>query len=143
MSFDRLLELASERERQSARQMADAARATLQQQQQLTMLQQYRLEYLQQLGARGKSGLEASSFYQLQQFLSRLDGLVVQQEFKVSQHQQAETARRQQWLNDRQQQKALAWLLEQREEKARKARERREQRDADEWVTQQWGRRAR
>lgn len=143
MSFDRLLELACERERQSARQMAEAARATLQQQQQLTMLQQYRLEYLQQLGSRGKSGLEASAFYQLQQFLSRLDGLVVQQEFKVSQHQQAEAARRQQWLDDRQQQKALAWLLEQREEQARKARERREQRDADEWVTQQWVRRSR
>lgn len=143
MSFERLLELAAEREQQSARQMAEAARATLQQQQQLTMLQQYRLEYLQQLGSRGQSGLEASSFYQLQQFLTRLDGLVMQQEFKVSQHQQAEVARRQQWLNDRQQQKAMAWLLEQREEKVRKAREKREQRDADEWVTQQWVRKAR
>lgn len=143
MSFERLLELAAEREQQSARQMAEAARATLQQQQQLTMLQQYRLEYLQQLGSRGQSGLEASSFYQLQQFLTRLDGLVMQQEFKVSQHQQAEVARRQQWLNDRQQQKAMAWLLEQREEKVRKAREKREQRDADEWVTQQWVRKTR
>ena len=34
-------------------------------------------------------------------------------------------------------------VAREREEKARKARERREQRDADEWVTQQWGRRAR
>lgn len=142
MSFDRLLELAQEQEKSCALRLAEATQATLRQQQQMTMLQQYRLDYLGQLGQRGQQGLGASAFSQLQHFLSRLDGLIVQQQYKISQHQQAEAERRQQWLDAHQRREALAWLVAQQAEKLRKARERREQRESDEWVTQQWARRS-
>lgn len=141
MSFDRLVELAADQEKAGALRMAEATQATLRQQQQLTMLQQYRLDYLGQLNQRGQQGLGASSFSQLQHFLARLDGLIVQQELKVAQHLQAEVERRQQWMEQRQRHEALVWLVAQKAKTAQLKRERREQRDADEWVTQQWARR--
>ena len=142
MSFEQLIRVAEEKEKLAARQLAEATQATTKQVQQLTLLQEYRLDYLRQLSERGKSGLGAASYSQLQQFLTRLDTLVIQQEYRLSQHRKAEEERRQQWLDLRQRHEALVWLMKQREQQALRKREKLEQKAADEWVVQQWARRA-
>ncbi|RCU44568.1 MULTISPECIES: flagellar export protein FliJ [Corallincola] len=133
--------LAEEEEQQAARLLKQAADRVMAEEQQETLLQQYRFDYLHQLRSRGNGGMGSAVYIQFQQFLERLDGVIVGQQQKISEARRAQIERKAQWDRSRQKRNAIDLLIE--KSKAAKAlkESRLEQKQADEFSSQQLVRR--
>ncbi|MFC3025592.1 flagellar export protein FliJ [Vibrio zhugei] len=109
--------------------------------QQLEQIEQYRLDYCQQLVDRGQAGLTASQYGHLQRFLSQLDEtLSKQREAEAHFTQQVENSE-QHWLEIRKQRRSYEWLIEKKQTEKQRAEEKREQRMMDEFSTLSFNRR--
>lgn len=108
---------------------------------QLRQIEQYRLEYCQQLVERGQSGLTASQYGHLNRFLTQLDETLAKQK-SAEQHfrMQVENCE-QHWMSMRQKRKSYQWLLEKKQTERQLQQEKREQKQMDEFSTLMFNRR--
>lgn len=130
-----LLEQAKERENQASLALAKARSELDQYYQQLSQIEQYRLDYCQQLVDRGMQGLTASQYSHLNRFLTQLDET-------LSKQKQAETHFKGQvegcelhWLESRKQRRSYEWLMEKKQREAQRAQDAKEQKQMDEFST--------
>lgn len=103
--------------------------------QQLKQIEQYRLEYCQQLVQRGQAGLTASQYGHLNRFLTQLDETLAKQR-SAEQHftQQVEYCQ-QHWMSVRKQRRSYEWLIEKKRSERERLQARREQKQMDEFST--------
>ncbi|MCG3721563.1 flagellar export protein FliJ [Vibrio cincinnatiensis] len=103
--------------------------------QQLKQIEQYRLEYCQQLVQRGQAGLTASQYGHLNRFLTQLDETLAKQR-SAEQHftQQVENCQ-QHWMSVRKQRRSYEWLIEKKRSERERLQARREQKQMDEFST--------
>ncbi len=79
LPLDTLIELAGERTDQAARRLAELLRAQTGARERLSLLVQYRDEYVAQLQERMRGGLPSSRLANFQLFVGTLDGAIEQQ----------------------------------------------------------------
>lgn len=109
--------------------------------QQLKQIEQYRLEYCQQLVERGQSGLTASQYGHLNRFLTQLDETLAKQR-DAEQHFNTQVQNcEQHWLEVRKQRRSYEWLIDKKQTEKRQAEEKREQKLMDEFSTLSFNRR--
>ncbi|GAA5213926.1 flagellar export protein FliJ [Corallincola platygyrae] len=133
--------MAEEKEQQAARQLKQASERVMAEEQQETMLQQYRLDYLRQLRQKGSDGLGSAVYFQFQQFLDRLDGVLIGQQTKITEAKAAQQQRRYHWDQARKQRNAIDLLIEKQKKAQQVKADKLEQKLADEFSTQQLVRR--
>ncbi|SJL82344.1 flagellar export protein FliJ [Vibrio palustris] len=109
--------------------------------QQLEQIEQYRLDYCQQLTDRGQAGLTASQYGHLQRFLNQLDETLSKQREAETHFTQQVTNSEQHWLEVRKQRRSYEWLIEKKKTEKQQAEERREQQLMDEFSTLSFNRR--
>jgi flagellar export protein FliJ len=129
--------IAKEKEQQAARLLKQASDRVMAEERQETLLQQYRLDYLQQLRGRGRGGMGSALYSQFQQFLDRLDGVILGQQQKIAEAKRAQLQRRKQWDSARQKSNAIELLIDKNKQSAFLQAEKLEQKLADEYSNQQ------
>ncbi|QSX28949.1 flagellar export protein FliJ [Shewanella cyperi] len=136
-----VLKLASEAEEQAALQLKAAQLEAQKRKQQLDALNQYRLDYMQQLtGQQGKQ-ISANYYQQFHKFIQQIDQAISQQLRTVASANTQVQHRQQHWLEKQQKRKAVELLLEHKAQKRERAEAKREQKLADEFAIQQFIRR--
>lgn len=110
-------------------------------QQKLTGLQSYRLDYLRQLQQRANQGLGALSFAQHQAFIDKLDKACQQQSQMLARARAAAEQRKGIWLRQQQKRKAVEMLLEKKRQQKQQLEDKREQALLDEVALQRFIRR--
>ncbi|MDE1234538.1 flagellar export protein FliJ [Vibrio aestuarianus] len=102
---------------------------------QLSQIEQYRLDYCQQLVDRGMSGLSASEYGHLHRFLTQLDETLSKQR-DAEQHFKTQVENCQDhWLEVRKQRRSYEWLIEKKQAEIQRLQEKREQKQMDEFST--------
>lgn len=102
---------------------------------QLSQIEQYRLDYCQQLVDRGMSGLSASEYGHLNRFLTQLDETLSKQR-DAEQHFKTQVENCQDhWLEVRKQRRSYEWLIDKKRTEAQRLQEKREQKQMDEFST--------
>ncbi|AEH32622.1 flagella biosynthesis chaperone FliJ [Vibrio anguillarum] len=102
---------------------------------QLAQIEQYRLDYCQQLMERGMSGLTASQYGHLNRFLTQLDETLVKQR-DAEQHFKNQVDNCQEhWMEVRKQRRSYEWLIEKKQIEAQRLQDKREQKQMDEFST--------
>ena len=101
-----------EKEKKCAQDLQIAQQHALSQQQKLSSLEQYRLDYLRQTQNRASGGLEAQSFNQHLSFIGKLDKACEEQTKVHSQALLVADQRRRLWLQQQSKRKAVELLLE-------------------------------
>lgn len=126
-------------EQELAKQFGQAQQAYLNEQQQLTMLRQYREDYLTSLRDPAAHGLSsAQQLQKYQQFVLRLEKAITNQQEMVVLKEQAVEAARQAWAQANAQLQALDGLIgRMRDEEARQM-DKREQRTLDDLPRRRW-----
>ncbi|TXY21555.1 flagella biosynthesis chaperone FliJ [Vibrio mimicus] len=140
-ALDFLLEQAQEGEDKAVLALSKARSELESYYLQLRQIEQYRLEYCQQLVERGLSGLTASQYGHLNRFLTQLDETLAKQK-SAEQHfrMQVENCE-QHWMSMRQKRKSYQWLLEKKQTERQLQQEKREQKQMDEFSTLMFNRR--
>ncbi|ENM5925726.1 flagella biosynthesis chaperone FliJ [Vibrio mimicus] len=140
-ALDFLLEQAQEGEDKAVLALSKARSELESYYLQLRQIEQYRLEYCQQLVDRGQSGLTASQYGHLNRFLTQLDETLAKQK-SAEQHfrMQVENCE-QHWMSMRQKRKSYQWLLEKKQTERQLQQEKREQKQMDEFSTLMFNRR--
>ncbi|MDE1514532.1 flagellar export protein FliJ [Vibrio sp. dsl-7] len=134
-ALDFLLEQIQEQEDQAVLALSKARSELESYYQQLRQIEQYRLEYCQQLVARGQSGLTASQYGHLNRFLTQLDETLAKQR-SAEQHFQLQVENSQQhWMSLRQKRKSYQWLIEKKQVERQQLQAKREQNQMDEFST--------
>ncbi|MGC9423355.1 flagellar export protein FliJ [Vibrio sp.] len=130
-----LLKQAQETEEQAVMALSNARSELEGYYQQLKQIEQYRLDYCQQLVQRGQAGLTASQYGHLNRFLTQLDETLAKQR-GAEQHftQQVENCQ-QHWMNVRKQRRSYEWLIEKKQNEKERLQARREQKQMDEFST--------
>jgi flagellar FliJ protein len=108
---------------------------------QLKQIEQYRLDYCNQLVERGKNGLTASQYSHLNRFLTQLDETLSKQKSAESHFKQQVENCREHWLDTRKTRRSYEWMIDKRQAEKEKVEIRREQRQLDEFCTLQYARR--
>lgn len=108
---------------------------------QLKQIEQYRLEYCQQLVERGQAGLTASQYGHLNRFLTQLDETLAKQR-NAEQHFKTQVENcEQHWMEVRKQRRSYEWLIEKKHTEKALLQEKREQKLMDEFSTLSFNRR--
>lgn len=136
-----LLEQAKSKEDKAVMALSKARRELEDYYQQLKQIEQYRLDYCQQLVSRGQAGLTASQYGHLNRFLTQLDETLSKQRqaelhFKT-QVQNCESY----WLDVRKQRRSYEWLIEKKQTEYQRLQEKRDQKMMDEFSTINFNRR--
>ncbi|MEB5559964.1 flagella biosynthesis chaperone FliJ [Vibrio cholerae] len=140
-ALDFLLEQAQESEDKAVLALSKARSELDSYYHQLRQIEQYRLEYCQQLVERGKSGLTASQYGHLNRFLTQLDETLAKQK-SAEQHFRLQVENcEQHWMNMRQKRKSYQWLMEKKQTERQLLQEKREQKQMDEFSTLMFNRR--
>ncbi|WP_070962817.1 flagellar export protein FliJ [Vibrio sonorensis] len=108
---------------------------------QLKQIEQYRLDYCNQLVERGKSGLTASEYTHLNRFLTTLDETLSKQKQAEDHFKDQVENCEQHWLDIRKQRRSYEWLMEKKRTEKQKLADAREQKELDELSTIQFSRR--
>ncbi|MCW8333511.1 flagellar export protein FliJ [Vibrio paucivorans] len=139
-ALDFLLDQSKEREEQAVLAL-NTARVELENYyDQLSQIEQYRLDYCQQLIDRGKSGLTASEYSHLNRFLTQLDETLAKQK-QAENHFKSQVENCQQhWMEVRKQRRSYEWMLEKKQTERQKQLARKEQQQLDEFSTLQFSR---
>lgn len=139
-ALDFLLQQAKDKEEQAVVALTNANTELDGYYQQLSQIEQYRLDYCQQLIDRGKQGLTASQYGHLNRFLTQLDETLAKQK-QAEDHfkEQVENCKRY-WLEMRKQRKSYEWMLEKQQKERQKQLDRAEQKLMDEFSTLQFSR---
>ncbi len=108
---------------------------------QLRQIEQYRLDYCQQLVSRGQSGLTASQYGHLNRFLTQLDETLSKQR-QAEQHFKSQVdSCESYWMDVRKQRRSYEWLIEKKQTERQRLQEKRDQKMMDEFSTLSFNRR--
>jgi len=136
--FDLLLKLESDKE-ESLRMSYLQANQNLQaNQQKLQGLNDFRLEYSQQLHLKGQSGLSSAGFGQYHAFIAKIEEAIRQQASTVNTAKQVVSQRKTLWLKQQVKAKAVAKLIENQKIKAAAVVAKNEQKMLDEFTSNQF-----
>jgi len=136
-----LLEQAKEKENQAVLALNKANAELQDYYQQVSQIEQYRLDYCQQLVDRGKQGLTASQYGHLNRFLTQLDETLSKQR-EAEQHFKSQVDNCQDyWMELRKQRKSYEWLIEKKQTEQQQLQDKREQKQMDEFSTLLYSRR--
>ncbi|WP_114786695.1 flagellar export protein FliJ [Vibrio tetraodonis] len=137
-----LLEQSKERENQAVLALSQARAELDDYYQQLKQIENYRLDYCDQLVEKGKQGLTASQYMHLNRFLTTLDETLSKQK-QAEQHfiSQVESCEHN-WTECRKQRRSYEWLIDKKQEEKQRLQYIREQKQMDEFATVQYARRS-
>ncbi|MBQ4849042.1 flagellar export protein FliJ [Pseudoalteromonas sp. MMG013] len=110
-------------------------------QQKLKGLNDFRLEYTQQLHLKALAGLQTSGFNQYQSFIKKIEDAIKQQASTVMTAQQVVEQRKKIWLAQQVKAKAIEMLINKRALEKQKRLDKAEQAMLDEFATNQFVRR--
>ena len=131
-----VLELAQRKEETALKQLRDAQSALHAQQQQLSQLVQYQVEYQQQLRQTSTTPLRASQYQSSQHFLSQLGLAIEQQQAKIEFCEAEMEAYRSQWQQLHQKTQGMDDFILQCRQKEQAEFDEREQIEMDELASQ-------
>ncbi|GIU50830.1 flagellar export protein FliJ [Shewanella sairae] len=133
-----VLKLAEEAEEQASLQLRSAEFELQRRQNQLTALQNYRLDYMKQMEQQQGQSISASHYHQFHQFVRQVDTAISQQVHTVQEADSLKQHRQAHWQEKQQKRKAVELLLANKAEKAKLAELRSEQKMIDEFASQQF-----
>jgi flagellar FliJ protein len=136
-----LLEQAKEKEEQAVLGLTKARSELQEYYQQLSQIEQYRIDYCNQLIDRGKGGLSASEYGHLNRFLTQLDNTLSKQKEAESHFTQQVANSEQLWMEMRKQRRSYEWMLEKKASHAKLLADKAEQKLMDEFSTLSYARR--
>ncbi|AIU67527.1 flagellar export protein FliJ [Vibrio coralliilyticus] len=140
-ALDFLLSQAQERENQAVLALTQARVELDGYYQQLEQIENYRLDYCNQLVERGKQGLTASQYSHLNRFLTTLDETLSKQKQAEEHFKSQVESCEQNWLECRKQRRSYEWLIEKKQTEKERLQNIREQKQMDEFSTLQYSRR--
>ncbi len=127
-----LIDLSSRESEAAATRLSDANRTRSEAQQQLTMLEEYRLEYADQLQSQLAQGLSLSSYSNYQQFLAKLDHTINQQRQILNNTLGVVERHRTDWQASERKRLSYSTLTKRAEEALRHHENKRDQKQTDE-----------
>lgn len=136
--LDLLLKLESDKEESLRIDYLKAQQHLQSNQQKLQGLNNFRLEYTQQLHLKGKSGLSSSGFSQYHAFIAKIEEAIRQQSSTVNTAKQVTTQRKTLWLKQQVKAKAVAKLIEKQALKQAALVAKSEQKMLDEFASNQF-----
>jgi flagellar FliJ protein len=107
-------------------------------QQKLQGLNNFRMEYTQQLHIKGQSGLSSAGFSQYHAFIAKIEEAIRQQASTVNTARQVVSQRQNLWLKQQVKAKAVEKLIEKQQQKATAIALKNEQRMLDEFSSNQF-----
>ncbi|MDN3381990.1 flagellar export protein FliJ [Pseudoalteromonas sp. APC 3358] len=136
--LDLLLKIENDKEENLRMSYLQANQNLQSNQQKLQGLNNFRLEYSQQLHLKGKSGLSSAGFGQYHAFIAKIEEAIRQQASTVNTAKQVVTQRKTLWLKQQIKAKAVAKLIENQKLKANALMAKNEQKMLDEFSTNQF-----
>ncbi|MDO6836201.1 flagellar export protein FliJ [Pseudoalteromonas carrageenovora] len=136
--LDLLLKLENDKEESLRMNYLQANQNLQANQQKLQGLNNFRLEYSQQLHLKGKSGLSSAGFGQYHAFIAKIEEAIRQQASTVNTAKQVVTQRKALWLKQQIKAKAVAKLIEKQKLKASVLNAKNEQKMLDEFSANQF-----
>jgi len=136
--LDLLLKLENDKEENLRMSYLQANQNLQANQQKLQGLNNFRLEYSQQLHVKGKSGLSSAGFGQYHAFIAKIEEAIRQQASTVNTAKQVVTQRKALWLKQQVKAKAVAKLIEKQNLKAATLMAKSEQKMLDEFSANQF-----
>ncbi|WP_412972750.1 flagellar export protein FliJ [Glaciecola sp. MF2-115] len=131
-------DLETKKEQKLAQNYQFAAKNLQDNQQKLSGLEQYRLDYLKLIQQKGQLGVEAKELHQHQSFVAKLDRACEQQIQFVSQAVLVADQRKRQWLEQQKRRKAIEMLISKKVKEASSVASRQEQQLFDEIAIQKF-----
>lgn len=135
-----LLKQAKDRENQAAIALNTANLELDDYYKQLAQIEQYRLDYCQQLVQRGMNGLTASQYTHLNRFLTQLDETLAKQKEAEDHFKQQVVSSEEHWQEMRKDRRSYEWLLEKKRIERQRQADRLEQKQMDEFSSQAYAR---
>lgn len=132
-AFDFLLEQAKENEQQAVSALTKARGELEDFHRQVQQIEQYRLDYCNQLVERGKSGLSASEYGHLNRFLTQLDETLSKQKAAEPHFTRQVSDCEEAWHNARKQRRSYEWMIEKKAKEAAIKADKLEQKQMDEF----------
>jgi flagellar FliJ protein len=136
-----LLEQAKDNEQQAVLALNKARTELEGYYQQVQQIEQYRLDYCNQLVARGQEGLTASQYGHLNRFLTQLDETLTKQKSAEGHFKQQVDDCEEYWHNTRKQRQSYEWLIEKKAKEKAQLEAKRDQKQMDEFSTLLFARR--
>ncbi|XQF92256.1 flagellar export protein FliJ [Pseudoalteromonas espejiana] len=136
--LDLLLQLENDKEENLRMSYLQANQNLQANQQKLQGLNNFRLEYSQQLHVKGKSGLSSAGFGQYHAFIAKIEEAIRQQASTVNTAKQVVSQRKALWLKQQVKAKAVAKLIEKQNLKAAALLAKSEQKMLDEFSANQF-----
>jgi flagellar FliJ protein len=136
-----LLEQANDNEQQAVLALNKARTELEGYYQQVQQIEQYRLDYCNQLVARGQEGLTASQYGHLNRFLTQLDETLTKQKSAEGHFKQQVDDCEEYWHNTRKQRQSYEWLIEKKAKEKAQLEAKRDQKQMDEFSTLLFARR--
>jgi len=136
--LDLLLKIENDKEENLRMSYLQANQNLQSNQQKLQGLNNFRLEYSQQLHLKGKSGLPSAGFGQYHAFIAKIEEAIRQQASTVNTAKQVVTQRKTLWLKQQIKAKAVAKLIENQKLKANALMAKNEQKMLDEFSANQF-----
>ena len=133
-----LLKLETEKEESLRMNYLQAQQNFQVNQQKLQGLNNFRLEYSQQLHLKGQAGLSSAGFSQYHAFIAKIEEAIRQQASTVSTAKQVVSQRQSLWLKQQVKAKAVAKLIEKQKLKANVIAQKNEQKMLDEFSANQF-----
>ena len=127
-----ILKLAQHEEKAAIEALGESSRNVEANIRQLEELKRYRAEYREQLLQQGESGFSAAKMQQFQQFLYKLDEVIVQQKEQIVVSEQVREQRREAWLDRRTRTNALDKVTQRYQVSEAQEEQRRDQKESDE-----------
>jgi len=140
-ALDFLLEQAKEKENQAVLALGKAHSELEDYYKQVAQIEQYRMDYCQQLVDRGKNGLTASQYGHLNRFLTQLDETLTKQKEAESHFKRQVDNCQEHWMETRKQRRSYEWMIEKKRTDKAKRENQLEQKLMDEFSTLQYARR--
>ncbi|AVT48916.1 flagellar export protein FliJ [Shewanella baltica] len=136
-----VLKLANDAEEQAALLLKSAQLECQKRLNQLSALNNYRLEYMKQMQSQQGQAISASHYHQFHRFIRQIDDAITQQNRVVADGEKQKEYRQQHWLEKQKKRKAVELLLASKEKKRQVFEQKREQKMTDEFASQQFYRR--
>ena len=136
-----VLKLANDAEEQAALLLKSALLECQKRLNQLSALNNYRLEYMKQMQSQQGQAISASHYHQFHRFFRQIDDAITQQNRVVVDGEKQKEYRQQHWLEKQKKRKAVELLLASKEKKRQVVEQKREQKMTDEFASQQFYRR--
>ncbi len=138
--LEMVAELERKREQECAQYYNQAKTHLLANQQKLSGLENYRLDYLRNIRAKASDGIEAKTLNQHHQFVAQLDKACEQQIQVINQSVLVTDQRKKMWLAQQQKYKAIAQLIEKKQLENKQRADKLEQKMFDEFANQRTAR---